>query len=255
MDRDAAQGALRVTCILPVYNGARYLRDAIESVLSQTQPLLETIVVDDGSTDGTAEVIAAYEDRVRSVRQANAGPAAARNQGVALARGDLIAFQDADDVWHPEKIARQMARFAMHPELELCSTHLQNFWVPELQQEADRFGNDVRSRPFPGYGAPPTLLVRRALFDTVGGFKATLRVGSDVDWFIRAVEQGVVMEILPDVLVRRRWHAANISRGPRPELAQVLKDSLDRRREDRRRAATPISPPSPSSGTPDGGAP
>jgi glycosyltransferase involved in cell wall biosynthesis len=237
---DSASGALQVTCILPVHNGARYLRDAIDSVLSQTHPLLETMVVDDGSTDGTADVIASYGDRVRVVRQTNAGVAAARNQGLALARGDLIAFQDADDVWYPERVARQVARFGMRPGLELCSAHLQNFWVPELAQEADRYSDDLRSKPFPGYGTPPTLLLRKALFDTVGLFNASLRVGSDVDWFVRAIERGVVMEILPDVLVRRRLHTGNISRGPRPELAQILRDSLDRRRGTRSQVATPV---------------
>jgi glycosyltransferase involved in cell wall biosynthesis len=220
-----------ISCILPVYNGERYLGEAIESILSQTYQSFEIIVVDDGSTDKTVEVVKSYGERLRYVRQANAGPAAARNHGIRLARGEFVAFQDADDVWHPEKLARQMARFAARSELELCSTQIQNFWIPELKEEAEHFHNHRLSQPLPGY-VPQALLVRRALLDQVGLFNPALLVGDDTDWFLRAAEQGVVMEVLPDVLVYRRLHQANISRSSasRQFLLQAVKASLDRRR-------------------------
>lgn len=233
---------LRVTCVLPVYNGERYLREAIDSVLSQTAPVFETIVIDDGSTDGTPEVIASYGSRVRSVRQDHVGVAAARNRGVTMAGTEFIAFQDADDIWRADRIERQLRRFRARPELQLCSAHLQNFWVPGLEQEAARLADHQLSRPYPGYGTPPSLLVRRSLFDVVGPYDVGLRLASDVDWFIRATESGAVMEVLPEVLVDRRLHTANISRGPRPTLAEVLKQSLDRRRRHRRDMATPLAP-------------
>src|SRR5262245_54962582 len=191
-----AADALAVTCVLPVYNGELYLREAIDSVLSQTVPLFETIVVDDGSTDGTNGVVASYGDRVRYVPQDHAGVAAARNRGISLARTELVAFQDADDVWRAEKIERQLARFRDRLELQLCSTHLQAFSVPGLQHEPRHLADHQSSRAFPGYGTPPSLLVRRSLFDLVGGYDASLRLGSDVDWFIRATEHRAVIEVL-----------------------------------------------------------
>jgi glycosyltransferase involved in cell wall biosynthesis len=218
-----------ISCIVPVYNGERYLREAIDSILSQTYEPLEIIVVDDGSKDGTVAVVESYGPQLRYVLQANAGPAAARNRGIAIATGRFIAFQDADDRWHQEKLARQMARFAARPELELCSAHVQNYWIPELKEEAERFRNHPFAHPVPGY-APPSLLARRTLFDRVGHFNAALRLSSDTDWYLRAMERGVIMEMLPDVLVYRRWHKTNISRVSRQNLVEVVKASLDRRR-------------------------
>ena len=97
----------RVSTIIPVFNGARYLGEAIESVMVQTHPALDVIVVDDGSTDGSAAVAQSFGDRVFTVRQQNLGQAAALNAGLALATGEYVAFLDADDLWEPEKAARQ----------------------------------------------------------------------------------------------------------------------------------------------------
>jgi glycosyltransferase involved in cell wall biosynthesis len=218
-----------VSCILPVYNGKRYLREAIESVLAQTYRALEIIVIDDGSTDGTVDVLAGYGDRLRHVRQTNAGPAAARNHGIALAGGAFIAFQDADDVWHRDKVKRQIERFEARPELELSIGHVQNFWIPDLKEEADRFRDHRLAQPGPAFG-PPSLLVRRSLFEKVGLFNPKMRLSSDTDWFLRAAELRVTMEIVPEVLFYRRWHNNNISRLSRQLLVEAVKASLDRRR-------------------------
>jgi glycosyltransferase involved in cell wall biosynthesis len=221
-----------ISCIVPVYNGELYLREAIDSILAQTYRPLEIIVVDDGSTDATADVVASYGDRLRYVWQANGGPGAARNRGLTLAQGEFVAFQDADDLWHPEKLARQMTRFTARPALDLCISHAQHFWISELKEEAERFKNHPVSRPLPGY-FPQAVLVTRSLFGRVGLFNPTLRLCSDVDWFLHAAEKGVVIEILPDVLVYRRWHRSNISRLSRETLLKVMKSSLDRRRDDK----------------------
>ncbi len=219
-----------ISCIVPVYNGELYLREAIDSILAQTYRPLEIIVVDDGSTDATPDVAASYGDRLRYVCQANAGPGAARNHGLSLTQGEFVAFLDADDLWHPDKLACQMARFTARPQLDLCVTHIQNFWIPELQEEEARFRNHPVSRPLPGY-LPQALLARRTAFDRVGPFNPTLRLCSDMDWFLHVAEQGVIIEVLPDVFVYRRWHKTNITRSSREMLLQVTKSSLDRRRE------------------------
>lgn len=100
--------------------------------------------MDDGSTDGTAELATGYGDRVRSLFQPNAGPAAVRNLGVGAASGEFMAFLDADDLWHPEKLTRQMARFAARPDLTLCVSHVQMLWIPELAHEQSRYQDHPR---------------------------------------------------------------------------------------------------------------
>jgi len=230
-----------VSCIVPVYNGERYLQEALDSILAQTHRPLEIIVADDGSTDGTSAIVAGYRDRVRCLFQPNAGVAAACNLGLGAAHGDFVAFQSADDLWHPEKLARQIARFQARPQLDLCVTHVQNFWIPELKEEAERFRDHRMTQPVPGY-VPQALLARHTLFETVGHFDVALRHADSTDWFLRAAEHGAVTELLPDVLVYRRIHQRNLSRrlasASRSEYLQLLKQTLDRRR---RQKATSIS--------------
>jgi glycosyltransferase involved in cell wall biosynthesis len=222
-----------VSCIIPAFNAERYLQEALDSIFAQTYAHLEVIVVDDGSTDGTARVAAQYGSRLRCLHQSNAGSAAARNRGLAAARGELVAFLDADDLWRPEKLALQVARFQARPELDLCVSHVQNFWVAELHQEAERFRTHPRGQPIPGYWSG-ALVARRALFDTLGGFSDTLGHADDTEWLMRAAEQGALMELLPDVLTDRRLHPANLSRQmaaeSRAEYLRLVKASLDRRR-------------------------
>ena len=127
-----------ISCVIPCYNGERFLGAALDSVIAQTLPPAEIIVVDDGSTDGsTADVAANYGSRVTYLRQDNAGPAAARNRGLACARGDFVAFLDADDLWHQDKLARQAVRFEARPELDISVTHLRAFWEFEVRHEQD----------------------------------------------------------------------------------------------------------------------
>lgn len=227
-----------ISCIVPVFNGERYLGEALDSILKQTYRPLEIIVVDDGSTDTTPAVAACHGDRIRYVRQDNAGAPTARNIGLSLARGEFLAFLDSDDLWHPEKLECQMRRFEAHPELDLCVTYLQNFWIAELKNEENRFKGHRLSEPVPGY-VTQTLLARRSAFHRVGPFDHTLRVGDPADWFLRAGEQGLVTEMLPDVLVNRRMHESNMSMqaGTRrmtsrmqDSMLRVVKASLDRRR-------------------------
>jgi glycosyltransferase involved in cell wall biosynthesis len=227
-----------ISCIVPVYNGELYLREAIDSILAQAYRPFEIIVVDDGSIDRTGDIVASYGKRLRYVRQSNAGPAAARNHGLNLAEGEFVAFQDADDVWHPEKLTRQMSRFQLRPDLELCITCMQHFWVADLKDEAERFRDHPVARPLAGFSLQ-AVLARRRLFDRVGGFNPTLRLCSDVNWFLHAAEQGTAIEVLPEVLVYRRWHKTNISRLSREPLLRVMKSSLDRRREQGRGVPRP----------------
>jgi glycosyltransferase involved in cell wall biosynthesis len=221
-----------VSCIVPVFNGERYLAEALDSILAQTWRPLEVIVVDDGSTDGSAAVVAKYGAEVSYIHQANAGPAAARNRGLDAARGEFIAFLDADDLWHKDKLVRQMARFEARPELELCSAHMENFWSPEVKREEDRLSDGGLAKTQPG--VTQAIVARRALFDRIGPFDTALMHRDTMEWLSRAVDAGAVMETLPDILVFRRIHLDNMSRrrghDDRDELLRSVKATLDRRR-------------------------
>ena len=201
-----------VSCVIPVRNGELYLGETLQSVFDQTHRSLEAIVVDDGSTDRSAEICAHLGGQVRLFQNERAlGPAAARNRGVRVARGEFVAFLDHDDLWAPRKLELQLARFVERPELGFTVTRIHNFWVPELRAEADRFRDHPRSRPADGYMAQ-TLMVRKETFDQVGPFDESLAHTSEPDWFIRAREAGVHEELIPELLVRRRIHPVQRSR-------------------------------------------
>jgi glycosyltransferase involved in cell wall biosynthesis len=234
-----AQSAPLVTCIVPVYNGEAFLGEALDSIVAQRYRPIEILVIDDGSTDGTAGVTAVTrEAHVRYVRQDNAGGAAARNRGIVLAQGEFVAFLDADDLWPPEKLDRQVARFAARPELDISLAHVQNFWMQDVALERIRLGGHRRTQPVAGYSAG-TLVTRRQFFSRLGLFEAAMRHGDQTEWFVRAREFGAVIEMLPDVLLQRRLHANNESRhkaqASHAQYLDLLKGVLDRRRQDLRR--------------------
>lgn len=222
-----------VSCVVPAFNSERYLRESLDSILAQTYRPIDVIVADDGSSDGTARIAAEYGESVRFAAQATAGPAATRNLGLRAAHGELIAFLDADDLWHREKLARQTARFESRAELDVSVTHIQNVWIPELEEEARALRDDARTRPMAGY-VTMTMLARRRVFESVGPFDETLWHTDAGDWFLRAAASGAVIELLPDVLVYHRMHHANLSRRlgaeARAEFVRMVKRSLDERR-------------------------
>jgi len=216
--------------VIPAYNAAASVGD----VVRRTRAILpEIVVVDDGSTDGTKATVEALGDRVRYLWQPNTGPAAARNAGIAAAAGAFISFLDSDDLWHPEKLACQIARFQARPELDLCVTHIQNFWMPEVAEEERRLRDGRHARPLPGYSSV-TLVARRSLFEAIGVFDASLKHGDDTEWFGRVEQRGAVAELLPEVLVRRRLHANNRSRHwvarSRAEYLALMRTLVGKRR-------------------------
>jgi glycosyltransferase involved in cell wall biosynthesis len=178
-------------------------------------------------------MIAAFGQRVRCLKQTNQGPSTARNLGIGTAGGEFIAFLDADDLWHAEKLTRQIERFQARPELDYCVTNCLNFWVPELQAEAEKFREHRISRPMPGY-VTGTLVARRAAFAEIGLFSSKMAHGDGTEWFLRAAEHQKVSELLPEVLMYRRLHPDNRSRRlaerSKDEYLRLLKFSLDQRR-------------------------
>lgn len=228
-----------VSVVIPAYDAAAYLAAAIESVLGQTYRRLEVIVVDDGSSDGTADVARAFAERVRYLRQPHLGPGAARNRGVGEARGALLAFQDADDEWIETKLERQVAALA-DPAVDMVFGHMEEFLSDDLS-ESERRRIESRPGPRPGYMVQ-AMLIRREAFARVGEFEPTWRVGEFVDWYTKALERGLRAVMLPDVVARRRLHGDNLGlreRAARGDYVRILKRAVDRRRAARPREADP----------------
>lgn len=223
---------MMISCIVGVYNGAKFLRDAIDSIVAQSYSPVEVVVVDDGSTDGSAEIAASYGDKLRLIRQQNRGVAAARNTGIESASGELLAFLDADDIWTSEKLQLQFTRLETDPDLDYCLSHLQNFWEPELADEEERFRDHPRAQPIAAYSTV-TLLAKRKLFEEVGLFDATLPHGECTDWFRRVKAAGGRGCVLEEVLTLRRLHANNRSRQyaerSRDHYLNYLKSILDQK--------------------------
>lgn len=221
-----------ISVIIPVYNGARYLDQAIESVLAQTYRPIEIIVVDDGSTDESARV--AQQFPVRYCFQQHSGPGAARNRGVEQARGEFLAFLDADDLWAPEKLMWQIATLAAHPELDAAFGQVEQFNSPDVDATAQsaRFVGTTLNGLIAG-----AMLIRRAAFMRVGLFATHWHVGEFVDWYTRAQEVELEIVTLPEVVTRRRVHTSNLTIRSRETAkcayTQILKAALDRRRMNR----------------------
>lgn len=222
-----------VSCVIAVFNGEKYLREAIDSVLTQTWRPTELVVVDDGSLDSSAEIAASYGQRLRLLRQANAGVSVARNSGVAASTGQLLCFLDADDWLESDKIEQQVARLCAEPALDFCDCHSRSFWSPEL--DAKRLQREHHYREFidrVDHGHINTWLMRRALFDRVGGFTPGMAYSEDIDFLSRCRDSGMRFATLPTVLVWRRFHDDNVTSGDAiaqgAALAATMKAHLDR---------------------------
>ena len=217
-----------ISVLIPTYNYARYLPQAIDSVLAQTYAPLEVLVVDDGSTDDTPQVLAAYGNRIRAIRQDNQGVAAARNTGVAAARGEYVALLDSDDLWLPRKLELQIARFESDPSLGFVHCGAETFdgdrtlgvlvdgmegWVREAILRLDRV-----VIPVPGSG---TVLPKRVI-EEVGGFDVRLPPSDDWDLCYRIAARYPI-GFVPVVLVRYRLHGGGIHMNiPKMENAMLL---------------------------------
>jgi glycosyltransferase involved in cell wall biosynthesis len=209
-----------VSVVIPVFNGERFLREAVQSVLDQKYSPLEIIVVDDGSTDGTANVARSLP--VRYLHQTNQGPAAARNRGIEHAQGELITFADADDLWPLAKLELQLPYLT--DDVEIVMGRIQQVF----SSSEEEFGEPAFSVNL------GSAVIRKTVFDRVGLFDETMRYSEDVDWFMRAREAGVAIMTIDAVTLFYRQHEENMTRGKSTSelnVLKALKRSLDRRRE------------------------
>lgn len=204
---------VRISVVIPAFNSAGTIARAIESVLRQDEPTVEIIVVDDGSTDGTSELLAvSYPEQVIVIRQENRGAAAARNRGIARARGEFVAFLDADDEWVPGKLRLQIDRMEANPGAALCFTDMSHW---EHGREVNR--SYLRERGLGACGGrifdrllqecfifTPTVVVRRTVFEAVGPFDESLRICEDYDLWLRIAERYELIFVDAPLLKRHR---------------------------------------------------
>lgn len=219
-----------VSVIVIVKNGARFLADALHSIQRQTAPPVEILVVDGGSTDRTAAIAKSFAG-VRYLRQLDSGIANAYNFGIAQAQGEFLAFLSHDDLWTPDKLAVQVDCLRAHPECQYAVCHIHPFLepgdVPPPRFRAELLGQE------PVAYIMETLVVRRAVFDQIGGFDAALRTAEDVDWFARVFDHGITGHACEQVLVHKRIHQDNSSLTDRESnrwILSALRQSVLRRR-------------------------
>lgn len=232
-----------VSVIVPVFNGARYLAESLDSAFAQDYPQIEVIVVDDGSTDETPEILARYRHRARVIRQPNQGAAVARNVALQAARGEYLAFLDADDRWLPHKLRTQVTYLQRHPQLDL----VYSAWVvvngadqrqteivesvPEHEPsiDPDRSGWIYNALLLDCIVHTTTVVMRRRLLKTVGMFDPELRRGQDYDFWLRA-SRVTQFHKLSTPLSIYRLHEANSTRVPVPinYAGEILQRALQR---------------------------
>jgi glycosyltransferase involved in cell wall biosynthesis len=227
----APAAPLTVSVILVVRNGAEYIAEALASVThSQARPL-EILVIDGGSTDGTLDIARRFP-LVRIIEQRSTGIAAAYNEGIAAARGELVAFISHDDRWLPGKLDRQLAAMEGDPRLMFTVTHVRHV-LDAGATPPHGFRAELLDAPVAGM-IMEALVARRSVFDVVGPFDSSFAVSEDTDWFARARDAGVPMAVLPETLVEKRIHGSNTSLNTPAInllLLRALRGSIERKRQ------------------------
>jgi len=205
-----------VSVIIPTFNRGWILKEAIDSVLAQSFDDYELIVVDDGSSDNTQNLLAAYTKKITCIKQKNHGVSAARNAGIRSACGSLIAFLDSDDCWLPDKLAAQTAFFNTHPEAKICQT--EEIWVRNgarvnpKKKHAKPSGNIFERSLSLCLVSPSAVMLRRELFDDVGLFDETLPACEDYDMWLRISCRYPVHLIDTPLIIKNGGHPDQLSR-------------------------------------------
>jgi glycosyltransferase involved in cell wall biosynthesis len=220
-----------VSVILAVKDGEAYLEEALRSVVDQSYPRLEPIVVDGDSADDSAEIARSFE-QVRCIEQSGTGLSGAWNQGIEASTGELIAFLDSDDLWLPGKIAAQVELLAQRPAVA-GAIALARFSLFPGSPGPPGFRREMLTGDHPA-PMPGTLLVRREVFDQVGLFDPGYIVAMDVDWFARVKDAGLELATLPQVVLEKRFHGTNLSHSHPEryarEMVRAFRDSAARQR-------------------------
>jgi glycosyltransferase involved in cell wall biosynthesis len=223
---------LRISAVIPAYNAAGFLAEAVASIRSQDRQPGEIIVVDDGSIDQTAAVAAGLGSDIRVLRQPrNLGPAAARNRGIEVATGTVIAFLDADDLWPKSAMALLLSRLEQSPDAAIAAGRIEVIGdilpARPIAQTTDTLNGFALN-----FGCA---MIRRHVFHEIGLLDEGLRFGEDTDWFMRAREHGIPIAVVDATTLIYRRHESNMTRDDSHTMRvglEMLKRSLDRRRAD-----------------------
>ncbi len=237
--RKQKQKSPLVSVVIPVYNAERYLAEAIESILAQSIPPFEVIVIDDGSTDASGQVAKSFGNKVRYYYQENSGLGKALNLGVELGKAEFLAFLDADDLWEEDKLQKQLAAFDDDPQIDMVFGHVRQFLCPQVPKE-EMENIYCSANLMPGYICG-TLLIRKKTFLCVGAFSTEQKLGDFIDWYLRAHEQGLKGLMLPQAVLKRRLHNQNMGireKANHIDYVHILRASLKRRRQKEEKVST-----------------
>jgi len=207
----------KVSVIIPTYNRAHVLREAIDSVLTQRYSDLELLVVDDGSTDHTKEVVSSYASKLTYIYQEHKGVSAARNRGIKHAKGDYLSFLDSDDLWLPDKLSLQMKFMRDHPEIHICYT--EEIWI----RRGVRVNPMKKHRKYSGMifehclplciVSPSSVLIARSLLEKVGVFDEEFEVCEDYDLWLRISARYPIYLIDTPLIIKRGGHDDQLSKA------------------------------------------
>lgn len=222
----------RVSVVMTAYNAEHYIAEAIESVCAQSYTDYEIICVNDGSQDGTGEVARSFGERVLCIEHdTNKGIATGRNTALAAASGEYIAFIDADDIWEPDKLEKQIAFLEANTAYEIVFGMMRQFLSPDLTEEESRTLH-CPAEPLQAV-VPSASFIKRSVFEKIGLFDEKWRVGEFIDWMSRVQDSGLTYHVLPEILFKRRIHMTNTGVTQRPsriDYVRIARASLERKR-------------------------
>ena len=204
-----------ISIIIPTYNRAEWIVEAVESVLNQSFTDFELIVVDDGSTDETPEALAVYLDRLKFISQPNRGVSAARNTGIQFARGKYICFLDSDDLWKPRKLEVQLKEMARHPEFKISYTDevwIRNGRWANPKKRHQKYSGWILQKLLPlCIISPSSVMIERVVFEQVGLFDESFPAGEDYDLWLRIGSRFPILFIPEKLIIKRGGHADQLS--------------------------------------------
>ena len=230
-----------VSVIIPVYNCEKYIEEALNSVYKQTYPNVEIIVVDDGSTDRTLNILEKHKDRIKLYHQRNSGAAVARNHAIERASGELIAFIDGDDYWHPDKLEIQVKHFERNPEIGVVASKIKYYWPDEKgvypdpeksfpENEGYSYAEVFYEEMFVSYMISTiSIIMRREVVDRTGMFDPDLRKGQDQDYWLRAAWHTRIHKLERTLaLYRMNYQSVTFNPGKVNYAALLIRKALQR---------------------------
>ncbi len=198
---------IKISVIIPVFNGERFIAEAIQSVLNQNYELLEIIVVDDGSTDNTGKIVEKFGSKVHYIFQENGGVAKARNTGLRAASGDYIAFLDADDLFCKDKLSTQLKQFDKYLSLGIAFGY-----ASRCDFTGQIYDDEAKSQISKSFLVSlGSLLIAKSVFATIGYFDEVMKLAEDQDFFLRVRESGIPVAVHPEVVQICRSHDNNMT--------------------------------------------